>query len=367
MKNNFKYLISGGGTGGHIFPALAIAQEIERRDPNAQFLFVGAYDRMEMQKIPEAGYAIKGLWISGFQRSKMLKNLSIPLKLIWSLVHAFFIVVRYQPSVVIGTGGYASGPLLWMASLLNIPTLIQEQNSFPGITNKILGTKVSRICVAYKGLEKFFPKKKIAITGNPIRSEIEHNVYDVGEVFSSFGFTQSKPLVVVVGGSLGAKRINETISKNISWFKENEVQLIWQTGSLYYERFKSAKQDLGALGAIVPFLGNMGAVLTAADVVISRAGALALSELCALGKPSILVPSPNVAEDHQKKNAMALANNRAAVLVEEVEIDRQLFYELNELIQDKDKQCLLSESAKQLYRPDATEKIVDIIEEIKNG
>ena len=363
MRNK-RYLISGGGTGGHIFPALAIAKEIERRDTESEFLFVGASDRMEMQKIPAAGYSIKGLWISGFQRTQRLKNLSIPFKLIFSLLQSFVILLRFKPKVVIGTGGYASGPILWVASLLNIPSVIQEQNSYPGITNKILASKVSRICVAYPDLERFFPKRKIHITGNPIRAEIESGFYDRTKVFATYGLDVAKPLVLVVGGSLGSKRINETVLENISWFQDKGVQLIWQTGSLYFDRCQPAEKLLAGSGRIKDFLTDMGAVLTAADVVISRAGAIALSELSALGKASILVPSPNVAEDHQKKNAMALSDRDAALLVEERHMNSELFETLDALIFDKERQVELAENCKKMHRTKAAERIVDIIEEL---
>ena len=362
MKRRF--LISGGGTGGHIFPALAIAKEIERRYPHCVLLFVGASDRMEMDKIPAAGYSIKGLWISGFQRSFSLKNFLFPIKLIFSVLRSFFIVLRFNPDVVIGTGGYASGPVLWVASLLRIPTLIQEQNSYPGITNKILSSKVSKVCVAYLGLDRFFPKEKLHITGNPIRAEIEFGVYNRDEVLSSYGLVKEKPLVLVVGGSLGAKRINETVLENISWFKENDVQLIWQTGMLYYDRCKAAKMDLGQSGKIQAFITEMGPVLAAADVVVSRAGAIALSEFCSLGKACILVPSPNVAEDHQKKNAQALSENDAAILVEEKNIDTELFEAVNGLVKDVEMQKKLGANCKKMDKPKAAERIVDIIEEL---
>ena len=362
MKRRF--LISGGGTGGHIFPALAIAKEIERRYPHCVLLFVGASDRMEMDKIPAAGYSIKGLWISGFQRSFSLKNFLFPIKLIFSVLRSFFIVLRFNPDVVIGTGGYASGPVLWVASLLRIPTLIQEQNSYPGITNKILSSKVSKVCVAYLGLDRFFPKEKLHITGNPIRAEIEFGVYNRDEVLSSYGLVKEKPLVLVVGGSLGAKRINETVLENISWFKENDVQLIWQTGMLYYDRCKAAQMDLGQSGKIQAFITEMGPVLAAADVVVSRAGAIALSEFCSLGKACILVPSPNVAEDHQKKNAQALSENDAAILVEEKNIDTELFEAVNGLVKDVEMQKKLGANCKKMDKPKAAERIVDIIEEL---
>ena len=362
MKRRF--LISGGGTGGHIFPALAIAKEIERRYPHCVLLFVGASDRMEMDKIPAAGYSIKGLWISGFQRSFSLKNFLFPIKLIFSVLRSFFIVLRFNPDVVIGTGGYASGPVLWVASLLRIPTLIQEQNSYPGITNKILSSKVSKVCVAYLGLDRFFPKEKLHITGNPIRAEIEFGVYNRDEVLSSYGLVKEKPLVLVVGGSLGAKRINETVLENISWFKENDVQLIWQTGMLYYDRCKAAQMDLGQSGKIQAFITEMGPALAAADVVVSRAGAIALSEFCSLGKACILVPSPNVAEDHQKKNAQALSENDAAILVEEKNIDTELFEAVNGLVKDVEIQKKLGANCKKMDKPKAAERIVDIIEEL---
>ena len=361
-----RILISGGGTGGHIFPALAIAKEIERRYPHCVLLFVGASDRMEMDKIPAAGYSIKGLWISGFQRSFSLKNFLFPIKLIFSVLRSFFIVLRFNPDVVIGTGGYASGPVLWVASLLRIPTLIQEQNSYPGITNKILSSKVSKVCVAYLGLDRFFPKEKLHITGNPIRAEIEFGVYNRDEVLSSYGLVKEKPLVLVVGGSLGAKRINETVLENISWFKENDVQLIWQTGMLYYDRCKVAQMDLGQSGKIQAFITEMGPVLAAADVVVSRAGAIALSEFCSLGKACILVPSPNVAEDHQKKNAQALSENDAAILVEEKNIDTELFEAVNGLVKDVEMQKKLGANCKKMDKPKAAERIVDIIEELVN-
>ena len=317
-----------------------------------------------MDKIPAAGYSIKGLWISGFQRSFSLKNFLFPIKLIFSVLRSFFIILRFNPEVVIGTGGYASGPILWVASLLKIPTIIQEQNSYPGITNKILSSKVSQICVAYPGLERFFPKEKLNLTGNPIRAEIELGVYNRDEVLSSFGFVKDKPTVLVLGGSLGSRRINETVLDNISWFKENDVQLIWQTGMLYYDRCKAAQMDLGQSGIIQAFITEMGPALAAVDVVVSRAGAIALSEFCSLGKACVLVPSPNVAEDHQKKNAQALSKNDAAILVEEKNIDTELFESINLLVKDVDMQKKLGVNCKKMDKPKAAERIVDIIEEL---
>lgn len=364
MKKRF--LISGGGTGGHIFPALAIAKEIERRNPESMLFFVGASDRMEMQKVPDAGYKIQGLWISGFQRSLSMKNLLFPFKLVHSIIKSLIIVLRVKPDVVIGTGGFASGPILWVASLLRIPTLIQEQNSYPGITNKILASRVNHICVAYSGLERFFPKDKIRLTGNPIRSEIEFGDYNKQEVLESYGLSIDKPTVLVVGGSLGAKRINETILANISWFRDNGVQLIWQTGALYYDNCSRVQTEVGSLGLIKPFIKEMGAAFAAADVVISRAGAIALSEICSLAKPSILVPSPNVAEDHQKKNALALVERDAAIMVEEKDIDRLLFEQLSALVVSSEKQQSLSANCKKIGMPKAVESIVNYIEELIN-
>ena len=362
-----KVLISGGGTGGHIFPALAIAKELERRDSTTEFLFVGASDRMEMEKVPAAGFKIIGLWISGFQRSLSLKNILFPIKLILSILKSFFIVLRFKPDVVIGTGGFASGPILWIATLFKIPTLIQEQNSYPGITNKILASRVHKICVAYPGLERFFPKDKIHFTGNPIRSEIEYGNPSKEESLAAYGFAKHKTTVLVIGGSLGALRINETILENSEWFKQNDIQLIWQTGNLYYDRCKLAQAKLGVNGQVRAFISDMSQAFAASDIVISRAGAIAISELSSLGKTCILIPSPNVAEDHQTKNALSLADKNAAVLVEEKNMKTTLFEQLELLVNNPGKQKQLAENCKGMDQPRAAEKIVDIIEELVNG
>ena len=361
-----KILLSGGGTGGHIFPALAIAKELQRRDESIDFLFVGAFDRMEMEKVPAEGFKIKGLWISGFQRSLSFKNLLVPLKLKLSLLKSLFIILRFKPDVVVGTGGFASGPILWIASLLKIPTLIQEQNSYPGITNKILATRVDKICVAYPGLEKFFPKEKISLTGNPIRSEIEFGNPSKDTSLAAYSFTKEKPTVLVIGGSLGAKRINETILENATWFNENKVQLIWQTGNLYYNRCKAANTQLFDNVKVIDFIGDMAQAFALADIVVSRAGAIALSELSLMGKVCILVPSTNVAEDHQKKNALALVEKNAAILVEEKHISTSLFEQLELLLNNKNKQVQLASNCKGMGKPKAVEKIVDIIESLIN-
>ena len=362
-----RILLSGGGTGGHVFPAIAIAKELQRRDSNRAFLFVGASNRMEMEKVPEAGYKIVGLWISGFQRSMSLKNLLFPLKLKMSILKSFFIILRFKPDVVIGTGGFASGPILWVATLLKIPTLIQEQNSYPGITNKILASRVNKICVAYPGLERFFPKDKIEVTGNPIRSEIEFDLPTKEESLHSYGFEKNKTTVLVIGGSLGSKKINETILENSSWFTENNVQLIWQTGSLYYDKCKIAEPELGLNGKISAFISDMPKAFVAADVVISRAGAIAIAELCSLGKTCILIPSPNVAEDHQKKNALALVAADAAVIVEEKSIKTSLFNKLEMVLKNSEKQQLLAANCKSMGKAKAAQKIADIIENLINA
>ncbi len=361
-----KILISGGGTGGHIFPAIAIAKELQKRDKTTEFLFVGSSDRMEMERVPAAGYPIKGLWISGFQRSLTIKNALFPVKLILSLLKSFFILLKFKPHVVVGTGGFASGPILWIASLLRIPCLIQEQNSFPGITNKILASRVQKICVAYPNLDRFFPKEKIQITGNPIRSEIEYGTPSKEDSLAAYGFTKDKTTVLIIGGSLGAKRLNETVIENSSWFGKNDVQLIWQTGNLYSKRCESAKSVLGVNAQIRPFINDMAQALSAADIVISRAGAIAISELTCLGKVSILVPSPNVAEDHQKKNALALVAKNAAILVEEKNMNTELFTQLESLINNPESQILLTKNCKGMEQLKAVEKIVDLIEELVN-
>lgn len=361
-----RVLISGGGTGGHIFPAIAIAKEIERRYPDTHFLFVGASDRMEMEKIPSAGYQIKGLWITGFKRNFSILNLLLPLKIVFSLIKSFFILHRFKPQIVIGTGGFASGPVLYIASLMGIPTLIQEQNSYPGITNRLLSSRVKSICVAYRGLDRYFPKEKIILTGNPIRKEIEIETYHRKIEVRRLGLNPDKPIVLVIGGSLGAKKLNEVILDNIHWFKNNEVQLIWQTGKLYYSLCKKSKNILGSWGLIQPFINKMGPILSISDIVISRAGAIALSEICCLGKISILVPSPNVAEDHQTKNALALTENLAALMVEEKSIENELFLTLHSLIANNELKNKLSINSKKMANICAAKNIVDQINPLLN-
>jgi len=359
MKQSVNILLSGGGTGGHIYPAVAIANALERKYPKAKILFVGANDRMEMEKIPQAGYPIKGLWISGFQRRLTFKNLIFPLKLISSLLNARLIIKKFKPDIVIGTGGFASGPTLQMAVRKNIPALIQEQNSYPGITNKILGKQVDRICVAYDGLDKYFPKNKIIKTGNPIRQDILNIDSKRDEALKYFKLKKTKTTLLVLGGSLGAYAINHLIETRVDWFAKHKVQVIWQTGKSYKKQYhnyygiKDVQQHI--------FINRMDLAYAAADIIISRAGAGTISELCVVGKPVIFIPSPHVAEDHQTKNAQFLEERNAAVLIKEAHLNT-FDSKFETLLKDKDKQQQLSKNIKLLALPNATEKIVETID-----
>ena len=360
--SNYKFILSGGGTGGHIYPAIAIANELKSRYPDAEFLFVGASDRMEMDKVPQAGYTIEGLWISGIQRKLTLKNLMFPLKLITSLLRSRKIIKTFKPNVVIGTGGFASGPLLQMATSKGVPCLIQEQNSFPGITNKLLGKKVDMIYVAYDGLDKFFPKEKLKLTGNPIRKDLLAVKGKHIEGKDVFKLIHSKHTLLVLGGSLGARRINELVEANLTFFEDQNVQLIWQCGKLYYDRYKQYN-DLKHV-QVHAFLNNMDMAYAAADVIISRAGAISVSELCIVGKPTIFIPSPNVAEDHQTKNALAVAEKNAAVLIKESDLDNDFQNEFTALITNEEKQSELSKNIETLALVNATSDIVDEVEKL---
>lgn len=349
QPDNIKVILSGGGTGGHIFPAVAIANAIRAVSPGAEILFVGAKGRMEMEKVPAAGYQIKGLWISGLQRSLTMSNLLFPLKVISSLYHAQKIIKAFKPDVVVGTGGYASGPTLRMATWLGIPTLIQEQNSFPGITNKILSSKVDCICVAYQGMEKFFPASKIRLTGNPVRNDIEYNTKTKSEALQFFNLANDKITLLVVGGSLGARTINKSIESGINNLASANIQLIWQTGKHYAENATSSVSGYKGKGFITsPFIKEMDKAYAAADIVVSRAGAIAISELCISGKPSILVPSPNVAEDHQTKNALALSSRGAAKLITDSEAPEKLIDAVLSLASNLNEQVNLSTNISQL-------------------
>jgi UDP-N-acetylglucosamine--N-acetylmuramyl-(pentapeptide) pyrophosphoryl-undecaprenol N-acetylglucosamine transferase len=353
-----KFILSGGGTGGHIYPAVAIANELKSRFPDAEFLFVGAKDKMEMQKVPQSGYKIEGLWIAGLQRKLTLQNAMFPFKLIDSLWKSRNILKKFRPNVVIGTGGFASGPLLQMANTLNIPTVIQEQNSFPGITNKLLSKKANKICVAYENLEQFFPKEKMILTGNPVRQDLIDIESKKAEAIHFFNLDATKKTLLVLGGSLGARRVNQLIEKELQKFESLQVQLIWQCGKLYYEDYKKYNSDNVQ---VLAFIDRMDLVYAAADVVISRAGASSVSELCIVGKPVIFIPSPNVAEDHQTKNAKSIVDRKGALMIKETELESEFSLVFEALLKDKGKQTQLSTNIKLLALPNATKQIVDEI------
>ncbi|WMN06253.1 undecaprenyldiphospho-muramoylpentapeptide beta-N-acetylglucosaminyltransferase [Marivirga arenosa] len=361
MQKPYRFILSGGGTGGHIFPALAIADEIKNQLPNAEILFVGAEGKMEMQKVPEAGYKIFGLPIAGIQRSLSIKNLSFPFKLLNSLKQAKKIVKNFKPDAVIGVGGYASGPTLRAASNLGIPCLLQEQNSYAGLTNKWLRKKVKQICVAYDGMEKYFSQSKLNITGNPIRKDLL-NLPAKKEALKSFDLEEGKKTILVLGGSLGARTINESIVQNLELLNNDTIQMLWQTGRLYHKEMlsRSDKANLDNV-KILEFIKNMGAAYAAADIIISRAGALSVSELAVVAKPVVFVPSPNVAEDHQTKNAMALVKENAAEIVKDENSIKELLPTTLSLLQNEDKQTELAKNIKKMAKPSATQDIVSII------
>lgn len=354
----YKFILSGGGTGGHIYPAIAIANELKLRFPDAEFLFVGAKDKMEMQKVPQAGYPIKGLWIAGLQRKISFQNLMFPFKLVDSLWESKKILRRFKPDVVIGTGGFASGPLLKMASMMGIPTLIQEQNSFPGITNKLLSKKADVICVAYENLERFFPKEKIVLTGNPVRQDLIDIESKRAEGIQYFNLDENKKTLLVLGGSLGARRVNQLIEKELVKIVAQNVQIIWQCGKLYIEDYK--KHNANNV-QVLAFIDRMDLVYAAADIVVSRAGASSVSELSIVGKPVIFIPSPNVAEDHQTKNAKSIVDKKGAILLKESELNAEFSLVFESLLKDQGKQNQLGEHIKQLALPEATKQISDEI------
>ena len=356
-----KVIISGGGTGGHIFPAIAIAKTIEQKVDNVEFLFVGAKDRMEMEKVPAAGYKIKGLWISGLQRNLSSRNLLFPFKVLHSIFKAKQIIKQFKPDIAIGTGGYASGPLLFAASRKGIPSLIQEQNSYPGITNKILSKYVQKVCVAYDNMERFFPKEKLILTGNPIRQDILGFQSKIQDGEQLFFIDKDKPTVLVVGGSLGAKSINNAIAEKLNLFKEKDVNLIWQTGISFQEKAQNKIKDINTKGInAFTFIKEMDLAYATADVIISRAGAIAISELCCVGKSVILVPSPNVSENHQYKNAQSLVNKNAALLVEDSQTSCKLVDSLLDLLENKGLQKELGSNIQKIAVKDAAIQIADI-------
>ncbi len=321
MKESLRVIISGGGTGGHIFPAISIANAIRLQHPDAKILFVGAEGRMEMQRVPAAGYEIIGLPVAGFDRKHLLRNISVLIKLMRSQLKARRIVKAFQPDVAVGVGGYASGPTLKVAGMMGIPTLIQEQNSYAGVTNKLLAKQASKICVAYEGMERFFDKEKIILTGNPVRQGLLQHNMSREDAVRSFQLDPAKKTVLIIGGSLGARTINNCVMQGLDKIRQSGVQFIWQTGKIYISEARAAVSRAGELPMLhtTDFIADMAAAYRAADLVISRAGAGSISELCLLGKPVILVPSPNVAEDHQTKNALALVNKEAALYVKDAE------------------------------------------------
>ena len=326
MEESIKVIISGGGTGGHIFPAISIANAIKEQHPDAKILFVGAEGRMEMQRVPAAGYDIIGLPVAGFDRKNLLKNFGVILKLMRSQIKARKIIKDFKPDVAVGVGGYASGPTLKVAGTMGIPTLIQEQNSYAGVTNKLLAKQAHKICVAYEGMERFFDKDKIILTGNPVRQGLLNPAVSREEAIRSFGLDPEKKTVLIIGGSLGARTINNCVMQGLEKIKQSGVQFIWQTGKIYIDEARAAVARAGEMPmlCVTDFISDMSAAYRAADLIISRAGAGSISELCLLAKPVILVPSPNVAEDHQTKNALALVNKKAALYVKDAETGEKL-------------------------------------------
>lgn len=360
MDNELRVIISGGGTGGHIFPAVSIANAIKAKHPEAKILFVGAEGRMEMQRVPAAGYEIKGLPIKGFNRAHKLKNFSVLWDLFKSLRLARRIIKDFKPMVAVGVGGYASGATLYECARMGIPCLIQEQNSYAGVTNKLLAKRVRKICVAYEGMERFFPADKIIMTGNPVRQNVLDSPLSVGDARKAFGLDPEKKTILIVGGSLGARTMNDSIQQHLDLVKDSGLQFIWQTGKYYNAKimeFMKGK-ELPNL-KILDFVSDMGAAYKAADLVISRAGASSISEFQLIGKPVILVPSPNVAEDHQRKNAMALVNRHAALYVEDAEAPDKLLKLAIETVNNDDELKALGENVKKMGLKNAADVIAD--------
>ncbi|GAA4317547.1 undecaprenyldiphospho-muramoylpentapeptide beta-N-acetylglucosaminyltransferase [Pontixanthobacter gangjinensis] len=361
MKKGLRVILSGGGTGGHIYPAIAIADEIKRRHPDADILFVGAKDRMEMEKVPQAGYDIEGLWISGVDRSFSLKNFIFPFKLMSSLSKSRKIIKRFKPDIVIGTGGFASGPLLRVAISKGLPTLIQEQNSLPGITNRILAKYADTICAAYEKVKNVFPPERTIITGNPVRQDLLEVNQLREEALEHFNLSKDKKTVLVLGGSLGARRVNRLIENELKRFRDEDVQIIWQIGKLYFDEYK--KYDSVTVRA-KEFINRMDFAYAAADVIISRAGAGSVSELCIVGKPVLFIPSPNVAENHQAKNALAVTEHDAALMITEDELTERFEPCFFSLLKDEKRLKRFGENIKKLALPNATSDIVDEVEKL---
>ena len=362
-----RIIISGGGTGGHVFPAIAIADAIVAKVPGAQILFVGAQGKIEMEKVPKAGYPIEGLWISGFQRSLSLRNLLFPVKLVYSLLKARAIVRKFKPQAAVGVGGYASGPLLDIATRKGVPALIQEQNSYAGVTNKLLSHRVQKVCVAYEGMERFFPSDKIVLTGNPVRRSVAQ-ASDAGAARIHFGLEANKPTLLIFGGSLGALSINEAMAQNTTFWQNNpDTQVLWQCGGSHYEKYQNCATAQLPNVKLMAFIDRMDLAYAAADVVCSRAGALTISELCLVGKPAILVPSPFVAEDHQTKNAQALVDKNAAIMVRNADTVSALLPTALELLQNETKRNTLAQNILALAKPNAAEEIAEQVLSLVEG
>lgn len=360
LQKHKKVIISGGGTGGHIFPAISIANALRKIDPGTEILFVGAEGRMEMEKIPAAGYKIIGLPVAGLYRSLTLKNISVLIKLLRSLNKAKKVIKQFGPDVVVGVGGYASGPVLRQAERMGIPTVIQEQNCYAGLTNKLLGKKASAICVAYDGMEKYFPREKIIKTGNPVRQNFDNLKNLRGEALSFFKLKKEFPVILVLGGSLGAGSINKCLSENINKLIDSDCQWLWQTGKHYFENIKALiPNSLRSNISLHEFINRMDYAYAAADIIISRAGAGTISELYLVGKPVILIPSPNVAEDHQTKNAEALSSRKAAMLITDNDAERTLVDEAINLISDKSRRDMFSGNILKLAVRDADIRIAE--------
>lgn len=366
MSNNIKILVSGGGTGGHIFPAIAIANELKEKLPGVEISFVGAQGRMEMEKVPLAGYTITGLWISGLQRSLTIKNLMFPFKVISSYCKSRKIIKNFKPDIAIGTGGYASGPLLFAASGKKVPTLIHEQNAFPGITNKLLSKRVNKVCVSYPNMEKYFPKEKITITGNPIRKEILNIVPSQEEGVEFFGLSKNKKTLLIIGGSQGAQKINVAVAENLQKILDLNLQIIWQTGS---STIDLAKEKAGQNKDIVvhEFIQKMDMAYAASDFIISRAGAIAIAEIISAKKPAIYIPLPSAAEDHQTKNAMSLVNGNAGLIVKESNSLTKLPITLKKLVEDEDLQKTIINNLAQFSYPDAASDIANEVIKLINN
>lgn len=354
-----KVMIAGGGTGGHVYPAIAIADELKERFPEAEILFVGAKGRMEMEKVPKAGYPIRGLWISGIQRRLTWSNLLFPIKLLWSYMRAWGLITSFKPHLAIGVGGYASGPLLHVATLKGVPSLIQEQNSYAGITNRLLGKRVDRVCVAFEGMERWFPKDRISLTGNPVRKDLVDLEGKREEGKVHFQLSGDRPVLLVLGGSLGAKAINESLLDHAGRFEEEGLEVLWQTGKRYLEEVQGALGEQHSFIHAHPFIERMDLAYAVADIVVARAGAITVSEIAMAGKPAVFIPSPNVAEDHQTKNAQALVDKNAALLVRDDRAREELGDRVLQLLKDTGEREQLAKNMKEAGVGNAAGKIVD--------